>query len=158
MPSDNELHPERQTSPLVGLLPVWRRIQQAMAQRLSSHGVPLSSAVALLYLNAHEEEYEPAQLADKLLVPRQTTTFILDSLESKRLARRRPHPVDRRRKVIQLTARGRQQAQLIRDDLLAYETSAANMIFSPDEAACFRNTVTRLADAMEELNRSIPTA
>ena len=40
---------------------------------------PLSSAVALLYLNAHEEEYEPAQLADKLLVPRQTTTFILDS-------------------------------------------------------------------------------
>ena len=60
--------------------------------------------------------------------------------------------------MIQLTARGRQQAQLIRDDLLAYETSAANMIFSPDEAACFRNTVTRLADAMEELNRSIPTA
>ncbi|MGI6494497.1 MAG: hypothetical protein ACOX5G_00100 [Kiritimatiellia bacterium] len=36
-------HPEPpDVPPLASLLPVWRRIQQAMAQRLSSHGVPLS--------------------------------------------------------------------------------------------------------------------
>lgn len=154
MPSDNELHPERQTSPLGSLLPVWRRIQQAMVQRLSRHGMPFSLAVALLYLITNDED-EPAQLADLLLLPRQTMTFILDSLESKGLARRRPHPVDRRRKLIQLTNRGRQRAKAIYDDLIAYETSAAKKIFSPDEAASFRNTVLRLADAIEELNRSI---
>ena len=56
---------------------VWRRISRRWRSVFRA-GVPLSSAWHCS-LNAHEEEYEPAPLADKLLVPRQTTTFILDS-------------------------------------------------------------------------------
>ena len=140
------------------LLPVWRRIHQAMGQRLSRHGLPLSLAVALLSLHTRDEVAEPARLADLLLLPRQTMTFVLDALEHKGMARRRPHPVDRRRKVIELTPRGHQRAQTILDDLIAYETDAARLTFSPDEAAAFRQTVARLADVLEQLNLPAPSA
>ena len=150
--------PAPRVTPETSLLPVWRRIHQAMGLRLSRHGLPLSLAVALLRLRTQDEAAEPAQLADLLLLPRQTMTFVLDTLESKGLARRRPHPVDRRRKIIQLTPRGHQRAQAILDDLIAYETDTARLTFSPDEATVFRRNVARLADVLEQLNRSAPPA
>ena len=42
--------------------------------------------------------------------PRQTVTFILDTLEKNGLAVRKPHPNDRRRKRVQLTPKGKQLA------------------------------------------------
>ena len=150
--------PAPRVTPETSLLPVWRRIHQAMGLRLSRHGLPLSLAVALLSLHTRAEEAEPAQLADLLMLPRQTMTFVLDALERKGLARRRPHPVDRRRKVIQLTPRGSRQAQTILDDLIAYETDATRLTFAPDEVGAFRLTVARLADVLEQLNNSAPHA
>jgi DNA-binding MarR family transcriptional regulator len=158
MPPNNHPEPEPRVTPETSLLPVWRRIHQAMGQRLSNHGLPLSLAVALLSLHTRDEVAEPAQLAGLLLLPRQTMTFVLDTLENKGLARRRPHPVDRRRKIIQLTPRGHQRAQAILDDLIAYETDASRLTFSSDEAMAFRQVVSRLADVLEQLNRPSPSA
>lgn len=150
--------PAPRVTPETSLLPVWRRIHQAMGLRLSRHGLPLSLAVALLRLRTQDEAAEPAQLADLLLLPRQTMTFVLDALDRLGLARRRQHPVDRRRKVIQLTPRGHQRAQAILDDLITYETDAARLTFASDDAGAFRHTVARLADVLEQLNNSAPHA
>ena len=158
MPNERQTNPRPRVTSEASLLPVWRRIHQAMGQRLSRHGLPLSLAVALLSLHTRDEVAEPTRLADLLLLPRQTMTFVLDALERRGLARRRPHPVDRRRKIIALTARGHQRAQAILDDLIAYETDAARLTFLPDEAAAFRQTVTRLADVLEQLNLPAPSA
>jgi len=158
MPNERQTNPRPRVTSEASLLPVWRRIHQAMGQRLSRHGLPLSLAVALLSLHTRDEVAEPAQLAGLLLLPRQTMTFVLDTLENKGLARRRPHPVDRRRKIIQLTPRGHQRAQAILDDLIAYETDASRLTFSSDEAMAFRQVVSRLADVLEQLNRPSPSA
>jgi DNA-binding MarR family transcriptional regulator len=152
MHTERQLNPDPRGTPETSLLPVWRRIHQAMGMRLSRHGVPLSLAVALLHIHTRDEPAEPTRLADQILLPRQTITFILDALERKGLAHRRPHPVDRRRKVIVLTPRGRQKAQTILDDLVSYETEAARLTFAPPEADVFRQTVVRLADVLEQLN------
>ena len=149
--------PVPRVTPGTSLLPVWRRIHQAMGTRLSRHGIPLSLAVALLHIHTRGEPAEPARLADQILLPRQTMTFILDAFERMKLARRSPHPVDRRRKVILLTPKGRQKAQTILADLIAYETDAARLTFSPDETAAFRQTVARLADVLEQLNLPAPS-
>ena len=150
--------PAPRVTPETSLLPVWRRIHQAMGLRLSRHGLPLSLAVALLRLRTQDEAAEPAQLADQLLQPRQTMTFVLDALERQGLARRHPHPVDRRRKVIRLTPKGDQRAQAILDDLIAYETDVARLTFTETEASAFRLTVTRLAGVMEQLSLAAPSA
>ncbi len=158
MRADIQPSPAFRVTSETSLLPFWRRIHQAMGLRLSRHGLPLSLAVALLSLHTRDEVAEPARLADLLLLPRQTMTFVLDALERRGLARRRQHPVDRRRKVIQLTPRGHQRAQAILDDLIAYETDAARLTFASDDAGAFRHTVARLADVLEQLNNSAPHA
>ncbi len=139
----------------ISLLPVWRRLNRCMGDRLGRHGLPPPVAVALLSIYAGQEEAEPAVLAEQLFVPRQTMTVILDTLEQEELAERHPHPVDRRRKLIVLTPAGREKATAIINDMFAYESAAARIVFTPNEIAPFRRTVMRLADAMEQLNQEI---
>jgi DNA-binding MarR family transcriptional regulator len=47
---------------------------------------------------------EPCDIADRLLVTRPSVTGLLDTLENKGLIERRPHPADRRRRLVHLTA------------------------------------------------------
>ena len=138
------------------LLPVWRRIHQAMLLRLSSHGLPFTVASALLCLHTSSDDAEPARLADQLLLPRQTMTFVLDALERAKLAHRKPHPVDRRRKIVVLTPKGVQKARTILADLRRYESDASQATFSPQGARAFRDSVTQLADVLERLNQPEP--
>jgi DNA-binding MarR family transcriptional regulator len=46
---------------------------------------------------------EPCDIADRLLVTRPSVTGLLDTLEGKGLIERRPHPQDRRRRLVHLT-------------------------------------------------------
>lgn len=46
---------------------------------------------------------EPCDIADRLLVTRPSVTGLLDTLESKGLIKRSPHPEDRRRRLVRLT-------------------------------------------------------
>lgn len=141
---------------VTSLLPIWRRIHRAMLQRLFSHGLPFTVASALLCLYTNADDAEPARLADQLLLPRQTMTFVLDALERAKLAHRKPHPVDRRRKIIMLTAKGTRTAREILTDLRRYESDAAQATFTPQGARAFRDSVTQLADALERLNHPEP--
>jgi DNA-binding MarR family transcriptional regulator len=50
------------------------------------------------------------ELADRLAVDPPHTTVIVDGLEERGLVNRRPHPTDRRSKILTLTASGRRAA------------------------------------------------
>ena len=97
-----------------------RIVTARLLARLSSFPVGAPQAIALLEL-CSADALEPAQIADRTLIPRQTMTSILDKLEGAGLIVRRDHPTDRRRKLVSLTHDGVATASAIWADLAAYE-------------------------------------
>lgn len=71
----------------------------------SSKHTTYANILLLMELYVHEE-CEAAELADRMYLPRQTMTYMLDSLEKDGYIYRVSHPTDRRRKVIRLTDQG----------------------------------------------------
>lgn len=51
------------------------------------------------------------ELAAKLRIERPNATVLVDDLESRGLVRRRPHPTDRRAKIVEATAKGARLAR-----------------------------------------------
>ena len=118
--------------PATSILPLWRRIHQEFMLRSQLYGLPANVCMVLMHLHLHPEESEPAALAAANYFPRQTVTFILDSLEHKGLAVRKPHPSDRRRKLVQLTPRGRHLAERMFTGLVRFESAALAQIEDVD--------------------------
>lgn len=137
--------------PYRGMLPLWRRIYQEFMIRSQRWGLPSNTCLALVHLHVHPEDSEPATMAEATFIPRQTATFVLDTLERKKLATRHPHPNDRRRKRVQLTAKGHRLAEEIIHDLLKFETSALQVI-ELSKVEALREVLTRYADALTEQN------
>ena len=118
--------------PATSILPLWRRIHQEFMLRSQLYGLPANVCMVLMHLHLHPEESEPAAMAAANYFPRQTVTFILDSLEHKGLAVRKPHPSDRRRKLVQLTPRGRHLAERMFTGLVRFESAALAQIEDVD--------------------------
>jgi len=100
---------------------VWRRIRsishdpQAMAvchQITQETGLALAPQRALLVLPL-DEAISMRQLARRLGCDNSYVTPLVDTLEGRGLAVRRPHPSDRRVKVIELTEPGRALAERV---------------------------------------------
>jgi len=139
------------------MLPLWRSIFQAFSAQGQKWGLPGQAGMVLVHLHVHPENGEPAILAQAMYFPRQTMTFVLDALESRDLARRIPHPADRRRKRIELTEAGREQAARMLADLLAFEAVALSAI--PEESlGLFRRLVECYAATLASQNNSSPDA
>lgn len=146
----------REVGPVEGIpsdsmLPLWRRIYQEFRIRSERWGLPSNTNLALMHLYIHPEESEPAAMAEAIYIPRQTATFILDTLEREGLASRLPHPKDRRRKRVQLTPKGKQLAQKMVQDLLMFETDALKVI-DPSQVDSFRAALDRYANALAAAN------
>lgn len=135
-------------------LPLWQRLNQALAQRLSRHGLPVTQAQCLMHARHLGEQAEPAVLAEQMFMPRQTMTYILDQLERQSLVQRTPHPADRRRKIIALTPEGEELASRILLDLLTCERTAVARAFTPEQRVEIRAAVINLAEILEELNET----
>jgi DNA-binding MarR family transcriptional regulator len=63
--------------------------------------------LAVLSVLAGGESLSQHQAAQRLAIDRTTMVTLLDGLEAKGLVERHPHPADRRRNVVELTAEGR---------------------------------------------------
>ncbi len=129
------------------MLPLWRNIYQEFTGRGQKWGLPANAGMVLVHLHVHPQNGEPAILADVTHFPRQTMTFVLDTLEAKGLAVRTPHPNDRRRKRIDLTDAGSMLAAKIFKDLLEFEAVALAAI-PCGELATFKRLVECYADAL----------
>jgi DNA-binding MarR family transcriptional regulator len=90
---------------------LFKRAQQRMAQLNASALAPFDingrELAVLLVLIDHEPPSQQ-QAAGRLGVDRTTMVALLDGLESKGLVTRRPQAGDRRRNVVELTARGQE--------------------------------------------------
>ena len=86
-----------------------------------------------------------SQLAETNGVDAPYATLIVDKLEAHGLVERRPHPDDRRRKLVTLTAAGH-DAIATADAILLRPPSAMNTL-RPDDLAQLTELLTRLLEA-----------
>ena len=82
-----------------------RKLGESIRIQLERSDVGAPQAVVLLAL-CSQGDMEPAQIADHVMIPRQTITSILDKLAALGLVVRTDHPSDRRRKIVCLTQAG----------------------------------------------------
>lgn len=137
--------------PATSILPLWRRIHQEFMIRSQLYDLPANVCMVLMHLHLHPEDSEPAAMAAANHFPRQTVTFILDALEKKGLAGRKPHPNDRRRKLVQLTPKGKQLAETMFRDVVNFESAALRKIEDVDIHR-LQSFLTRYADALAAQN------
>jgi len=116
------------------MLPLWRRIHEELMIRSQQWNLPTNAAMAAANY-----------------FPRQTITFLLDLLERKGLAVRKPHPDDRRRKRVALTPKGRQKAEAMIQDMIRFESDALARIEGVDLSR-LQDFLTRYADALAAQN------
>ena len=127
-----------------------RLLAETIQKRFAKYDIGAPQAVVLVALCARDD-MEPAQIADRVLIPRQTVTSILDKLEAAGLVERTDHPSDRRRKIIRLTQEGFDLGCSIWHDLDTYETRVMEA-FTPREIELFRRLNMKLAGRIAELD------
>ena len=149
-PLRRDCQPPKQV-PATSMLPLWRRVHQELMIRGQKWGIPTNVAMVLVHLHLHPEDSEPAAVAAANYFPRQTITFILDLLEREGLAVRRPHPNDRRRKLVVLTPKGKDKAEEMVRDMIAFESAALRTIEDVDLPR-LQSFLTRYADALAAQN------
>jgi DNA-binding MarR family transcriptional regulator len=101
----------RRSDSLVVLL---KHAQQRLSDLINSALEPYGITGRELGVLAAVDDSEPASqqdIARRLGVDRTTMVAFVDMLEGKGLVERRPHALDRRRNVIELTAAGRETLQ-----------------------------------------------
>jgi DNA-binding MarR family transcriptional regulator len=141
--------------PSESMLPLWRRINGEFF--LHGHKWNMSPGLAMILIGLHRrpDVAEPSLIAQTHYLPRQTTTFLLDTLEKKGLAARKSHPTDRRRKIVQITPKGAKLAAAMFRDLLEFEAAALKELDATDLAEAKR-LLTQYADALALINQRNP--
>ena len=137
------------------LLPFLQQVVHAYAWRIRHWDLSLEKAAALIHIHNHPEDSGPAQVAEACCVPRQTMTSLLDSIERDGLAHRTPHPTDRRKKVMVITAKGARLARTLVNDLLASEKAALNVI-EPELMPKIRVLLEKFTTALVKVNQLQP--
>ncbi len=97
---------------------VSRRLRQHTRAALEPWDLSPSLARALNVL-AQEGDLRPGALAERLRIAPRTATEVVDDLQRRGLAERRPDPVDRRAVLVTLTAEGVRTSDAIRAARLA---------------------------------------
>jgi DNA-binding MarR family transcriptional regulator len=102
------------------LFRVWRASHTRTAEAFESIGLTPALFALLNVLGAREGAMQQEIGAD-MGIDRSTRVVLIDELEAKRFAKRRPHPADRRAREVAITAKGRQVLERARDIALQVE-------------------------------------
>lgn len=102
----------------------WRRTDLLYDRFLKRHGLNLTTYFVLELLYRHPEGVEPAVIAEKVFVLRQTVTVVLNEFEKRGFIRRCESQEDHRRKRILLTKSGRAFIGGVCSELAAIEEEA----------------------------------
>jgi DNA-binding MarR family transcriptional regulator len=118
----------RATEVLINLIRTDSLVTTALSRRFRRHGLSLSGFNALVILRQAPEGVNPYEIADRLLVTRAAVTAILDGLEAKGLARRKPSGADGRMTFIEITAAGRKLLDRLLPEHFAAERAMASVL------------------------------
>ena len=117
---------------------------------LRPFGLTRGSHNVLQILGGATEPLTPTEVSARLTVTSATVTGLLDTLESRGLARRRPHPDDRRRVLVEITNDGRRLLDRLVPDLIEHEKRWAAALTSSQ-----REQLLRLLGAVQDQMRSL---
>ena len=143
----------RETSPLTSGPGYWLRlghkaITRPLADELRRRGIAFKHYFYLRTL-LEEDGITQVELSERVGMERATVTVVLDTLEDLGVVTRQPHPSDRRKTNVFLTARGRR----LKGDLLE-AVAIANKIalrgISAAEFERFRKTLAMMIANVEE--------
>ena len=103
---------------------LWRASHTRIAAALESIGLTPALFGILNFLGARDAAIQQ-EIADAMGIDPSTMVSLIDELEGAGLARRRPHPTDRRAREVAITAegrrrldRGREMASQVEDEVL----------------------------------------
>lgn len=131
------------------------RCYQKASRRLADRLAPLDLSNAQLDVLANllagpAEGMTQEQLGQRLLVTKGNVSGMLDRMGERELVERRPHPEDRRSKLVHLTPRGRQLAEkavLIQRQFIAELMEAV----PPKELAILAGTMEHVEQRIDTL-------
>jgi DNA-binding MarR family transcriptional regulator len=135
----------------------WRAVQEIhlhgegqnrLARACEQHDLAPSSVKALLRLSG-TRPVAMRELAAAFACDASYITAVVDALEQRGLARREPHPTDRRVRTVVLTDEGQRAADSVVD--LLSEPPRAIGVLSPAEQRLLAELMERVADADEKL-------
>jgi DNA-binding MarR family transcriptional regulator len=104
----------------------------------------------LQILGGATEPLTPTEVSARLTVTSATVTGLLDTLETRDLARRRPHPADRRSILVEITDEGRRLLDRLVPELIEHEKRWAAALPPPR-----REELLRLLGAVQDQLRSL---
>ena len=102
------------------LFRLWRVSHTRTAEAFESLGLTPALFALLNVLGAREGAMQQ-QIGAEMGIDRSTMVVLIDELEAKHLAKRRPHPSDRRAREVAITARGQEILQRARSLALQVE-------------------------------------
>ncbi|MCW2982730.1 MAG: MarR family transcriptional regulator [Conexibacter sp.] len=112
-------------------------------RRQVSEAVGLSFSRARAVRRVAEEPLSMGELAAMLGIDRPNATVLVDDLERQGLVRRRPHPTDRRAKLVEATRKGKTIAKRA-NDILGTPPAALSAL-DADDLEALRRVLGRVA-------------
>lgn len=119
-----ESHPEADPSATelaINVVYTAELLGRRLDQVLRPFGLTRGSFNVLQILRGAPGALTPKDITDRLTVTTATVTGLLDTLEARGLARRQPHPTDRRSVLVEVTKQGRQQLDDLEPGLIEHE-------------------------------------
>lgn len=116
---------------------------------LRQYGLTILQALVLRTISHEDQAPDMVRISALTALPPSTLTSTTDKLEERNLARRQPHPVDRRRITVDITAEGRALMAELEEvgDRLMLDLIAQ---ISPDDLRTTIDVIGQLAEAMSE--------
>jgi DNA-binding MarR family transcriptional regulator len=112
---------------------------------LRDFGLTRGSHNVLQILGGTTEPLTPTEVSARLTVTSATVTGLLDTLETRGLAQRRPHPEDRRSTLVEITGEGRRLLKRLVPELIKHEKQWAAAL-----APSRREQLLRLLGAVQD--------
>jgi DNA-binding MarR family transcriptional regulator len=126
---------------------VWRLMSELVLdhqrRRQVTDAVGLSFSRTRALRRVAREPMSMGELAAVLGIDRPNATVLVDDLEGQGLVRRRPHPTDRRAKLVEATYRGKQLAR--RADEVLGTPPAALSTLGADDLEALRRVLASIA-------------
>jgi DNA-binding MarR family transcriptional regulator len=107
----------------------------AMAAVERRHGLSNAAAQTLAIIEGAGEALAPSVIAERLMITTGSMTSLLDTLERRGMVRRRAHPSDRRRLLVELTDDGEALVDAFLPEIVAVQTALAAGLSEADRAA-----------------------
>lgn len=138
------------TELVINVLHTAELLGRRLDQVLRPFGLTRGSHNVLQILGGATGSLTPTEVSARLTVTSATVTGLLDTLETRGLAHRRPHPDDRRSVLVEITDTGRQLLDRLIPELIEHEKQWAGGL-TPSR----REQMLRLLGAVQDGLRSL---